>query len=346
MSIERYRRGSGFSQKQIRREVPSDPSVDSPGPEFVDVDLPNASLKLDLDDFMAQLGYVHEETDPTSPNVFIAQEWQGTVLDQDLTSPPGSPNDGDRYIVGVGATGDWSGRDREIAQWDSSRSSWLFTVPSGGYFAYVADEQLLYCFEGGLWTNNVTTGPTGATGPVGATGSEGATGAIGPTGATGFGATGATGDQGDTGATGSTGPVGATGPQGATGSSGSAGGSQLIFGADQVSSTTSTRYLFPGYAPAIAQTSPVPCRVSRSGTMKNMYVSQIGDGNGTNLTYTLRINGSPSLLAVTLASTANTGSDNTNQIAVNAGDLIDIEVTKAGGLGSSPDEVTCSIEFA
>jgi len=80
--------------------------------------------------------------------------------------------------------------------------------------------------------------------------------------------------------------------------------------------------------------------------MKNMYIAQIGDGNGTNLTYTLRVAGSTTLLAVTLASTANTASNTTDQIAVNAGDLIDIQVTKAGGLGSSPDEVTCSIEFA
>lgn len=132
----------------------------------------------------------------------------------------------------------------------------------------------------------------------------------------------------------------------AGGGGASSGGAQVVFGADQVSSTTSTRYLFPGYAPAIAQTSPVGVRVSRPGTMKNMYISQIGDGNGTNLTYTLRVNGAPTLLAVTLASTDSTGSDTTNQIAVSAADVIDIEVTKAGGLGSSPDEVTCSIEFA
>ena len=124
------------------------------------------------------------------------------------------------------------------------------------------------------------------------------------------------------------------------------GGSQLVFGADQVSSTTSIRYLYPGYSAAIAQTSPIPQRVSRSGTMKNMYIAQIGDGNGTNLTYTLRINGLVTLLAVTLASTDNTGSNIADEVAIAAGDLIDIEVTKAGGLGSSPDEVTCSIEFA
>jgi hypothetical protein len=32
---------------------------------------------------------------------------QLALLDRDLTAPPGSPADGDRYIVASGATGDW-----------------------------------------------------------------------------------------------------------------------------------------------------------------------------------------------------------------------------------------------
>ena len=34
---------------------------------------------------------------------------QLSVLDRDLAAPPASPADGDRYIVGSGATGDWAG---------------------------------------------------------------------------------------------------------------------------------------------------------------------------------------------------------------------------------------------
>ena len=40
---------------------------------------------------------------------------QLSVLDRDLTAPPGSPADGDRYIVGSGATGDRAGWDLNVA---------------------------------------------------------------------------------------------------------------------------------------------------------------------------------------------------------------------------------------
>ena len=32
-----------------------------------------------------------------------------TIIDRDLTAPPGGESDGDTYIVGGSATGDWSG---------------------------------------------------------------------------------------------------------------------------------------------------------------------------------------------------------------------------------------------
>jgi hypothetical protein len=40
---------------------------------------------------------------------------QLAVIDRDLTAPPGSPADGDRYIVASGATGEWSGWNGSIA---------------------------------------------------------------------------------------------------------------------------------------------------------------------------------------------------------------------------------------
>ncbi|HJW41370.1 MAG TPA: DUF2793 domain-containing protein [Rhizomicrobium sp.] len=36
-------------------------------------------------------------------------------LDRDLTAPPSSPADGDTYLVHAGASGDWTGKDGEIA---------------------------------------------------------------------------------------------------------------------------------------------------------------------------------------------------------------------------------------
>lgn len=69
------------------------------------------------------------------------------VADKDLTTPPGSPSDGDRYIVGEGATDDWSGHDNEIAMYMGT--AWAFKVPPIGTVAYVSDEDADYRFIGG-----------------------------------------------------------------------------------------------------------------------------------------------------------------------------------------------------
>ena len=80
--------------------------------------------------------------------------------------------------------------------------------------------------------------------------------------------------------------------------------------------------------------------------MQNMYVRHGNpDGNGNDIVYTLRVNGIASVLTVTLASTATQGSDNVNTVSITQGDNLDIEVTKASGVGNSPDEITVTMEF-
>lgn len=76
-------------------------------------------------------------------------EWQKSVLDKDLSTPPSSPNTGDRYIVGPSATGDWAGYDNYIAEWRGS--SWEFITPLEGFFTYVKDEDSLYYYNGTSW---------------------------------------------------------------------------------------------------------------------------------------------------------------------------------------------------
>ena len=48
---------------------------------------------------------------------------QLAVLARDLTAPPASPSEGDRYIVASGSTGDWSGWDLNVALWTDG--AWL-----------------------------------------------------------------------------------------------------------------------------------------------------------------------------------------------------------------------------
>ena len=90
---------------------------------------------------------------PTTSKVISMLNERGLlepVLDKDLTSPPGSPSEGDRYIVGSGATGDWSGHDNEIAEWNGS--SWDFgPTLTEGLVVYVKDENDLYVYDGSSW---------------------------------------------------------------------------------------------------------------------------------------------------------------------------------------------------
>jgi len=76
---------------------------------------------------------------------------QLSVLDRDLTAPPGSPADGDRYIPASGATGDWAGKDLNIAAWQDG--AWAFLVPREGWLCWVADEDVLLVWDGAAWAD-------------------------------------------------------------------------------------------------------------------------------------------------------------------------------------------------
>jgi len=127
-----------------------------------------------------------------------------------------------------------------------------------------------------------------------------------------------------------------------------AGGSaQLLWGDNTVGSTTTTRYLTPGYDDGLAETIPTQIRAIRAGTVQNMRVRHnTPGGNGNSIVYTLRVNGVASALSVTLASTASDNSDLASTVAVAAGDLLDIEVTKAAVVGAGgPNNVALTVEF-
>lgn len=83
-----------------------------------------------------------------------------SVIDRDLTAPPGSPADGDAYIPAATATGDWATHEDEIAIYnaDTSPGSWVFYTPSTGWVAYIEDEEVLSVYKEGsgvLWSAGV-----------------------------------------------------------------------------------------------------------------------------------------------------------------------------------------------
>jgi hypothetical protein len=74
---------------------------------------------------------------------------QLSVHDRDLTAPPGSPADGDRYIVASGGAGDWADWDMNVALW--ADGAWLRLPPRTGWRAWIEDEGVLLVYDGSDW---------------------------------------------------------------------------------------------------------------------------------------------------------------------------------------------------
>lgn len=74
---------------------------------------------------------------------------QLSVLDRDLATPPGSPVNGQCYIVAASPTGAWEGHALEVAAFQDE--AWAFFAPLAGWLAWVADEAQLYAWNGSAW---------------------------------------------------------------------------------------------------------------------------------------------------------------------------------------------------
>ena len=75
---------------------------------------------------------------------------QLSAIDRDLASPPGSPDEGDCYIVADPASGAWTGKDNLIAAFQNG--AWEFYTPQEGWRCWVADEAALVVWDGALWS--------------------------------------------------------------------------------------------------------------------------------------------------------------------------------------------------
>ncbi len=74
---------------------------------------------------------------------------QPAVEDRDLTAPPGSPAEGDMYIVAASATGDWAGEDDALAHYVGA--AWAFYAPAEGWRVWLKDEQQEARYDGSAW---------------------------------------------------------------------------------------------------------------------------------------------------------------------------------------------------
>lgn len=76
-----------------------------------------------------------------------------SVIDRDLTTPPASPADGDRYIIPSGATGVWAGKTDQIAV--RIAGVWEYHAPKVGWLCYIEDEGVLSVYETTGWSAGV-----------------------------------------------------------------------------------------------------------------------------------------------------------------------------------------------
>ncbi len=76
---------------------------------------------------------------------------QLAVKDRDLAAPPGSPAEGDRYIVAASPTGIWAGHAADVAVWQDG--AWDFHTPREGWRCWVEDENVFLIFNGSAWVD-------------------------------------------------------------------------------------------------------------------------------------------------------------------------------------------------
>jgi hypothetical protein len=79
-----------------------------------------------------------------------------------VAAPPGSPADGDCYLVAASPTGAWSGQAGKIAF--LVNTAWVFITPIEGFTAWVNDENAFIGYDGAAW--NVLASPSGTYVPL------------------------------------------------------------------------------------------------------------------------------------------------------------------------------------
>lgn len=76
-------------------------------------------------------------------------DWQDSVLSFSISTPPGSPSPGDRYIVPSLPSGAWVGQENKITFWNGT--IWEFIVPNEGFAVLIEDEDKQYNYNGTSW---------------------------------------------------------------------------------------------------------------------------------------------------------------------------------------------------
>jgi len=79
-----------------------------------------------------------------------SSDWQDSVFTFS-TYPPGSPNDGDRYLIEPTASGVWTGLEDYIVEWSTASGTWDTYPPNEGFTTFIEDENKYYVYYDGSW---------------------------------------------------------------------------------------------------------------------------------------------------------------------------------------------------
>lgn len=107
---------------------------------------------------------------------------QCNVISMALATPPGSPADGDTYIVAASPTGAWAGKATNLARWSAVLGAWEFFPPKEGWKAYCLADDLDHKFNGTAWvvaSGGGMTNPMTTSGDLITGGASGAPGRLG-----------------------------------------------------------------------------------------------------------------------------------------------------------------------
>lgn len=72
------------------------------------------------------------------------------VKSRNLASPPSSPNDADRYIIGANASQAWASKSGQIAVYQNL--GWAFMNPKPGFIAFCEDEEIFLSYNNQAWS--------------------------------------------------------------------------------------------------------------------------------------------------------------------------------------------------
>ncbi|WP_321397415.1 DUF2793 domain-containing protein [Emcibacter sp.] len=81
---------------------------------------------------------------------------QPVIETMGLTEPPAEAEEGQAWIVGTGATGDWAGEDDKVAL--RVGSAWIFYEAFDGMRFWVRDTDMFTLFRAGMWQSGIVNG--------------------------------------------------------------------------------------------------------------------------------------------------------------------------------------------